>query len=133
MVHSIYANNNQELSKFKLYFHPGSVHACIILWINDIDVDHITNKIVTMVFVTINEHFRKFVLLSNEHDLTLFKLMEWKQMHQCGSQCKTNTHIGTCKYGFPITIFVKQHAAQHPITQRWVEKNSNQLCDFWIN
>jgi hypothetical protein len=76
MVHSIYANNNQELSKFKLYFHPGSVHARIILWINDIDVDCITNKIVTRVFVTINEQFRKFVLLNNEHDLTLFKLVE---------------------------------------------------------
>jgi hypothetical protein len=38
-------------------------------------------------------------------------------------------HIETSKYGFPTTIFAKQHAAQHLITQRWV-KNSNQLCDF---
>jgi hypothetical protein len=37
------------------------------------------------------------------------------------------------KLGFPTTIFAKQHAAQHPITQRWVEKNSNQLCDFLVN
>jgi hypothetical protein len=43
-------------------------------------------------------------------------------MHQCGSRCKTNKHIGTCKYGFRTTIFAKQHAAQHPITQRWVKK-----------
>jgi hypothetical protein len=43
MVHSIYANNNPKLSKFVLYFRPGSVHAHIILWINDIDVDRITN------------------------------------------------------------------------------------------
>jgi hypothetical protein len=42
-------------------------------------------------------------------------------MHQSGSQCKTNKHIGTCKYRFPITIFVEQ-ATQHPITQRWVKK-----------
>jgi len=43
-------------------------------------------------------------------------------MHQCGSRCKTNKHIGTCKYIFPTTIFAEQHVAQHPITQRWVKK-----------
>jgi len=43
-------------------------------------------------------------------------------MHQCGSQFKTNKHIGTCKYEFPTTIFVKQHVAQYPITQRWLKK-----------
>jgi hypothetical protein len=74
-----------------------------------------------MVPTTINEQFEKFILPNNEHDLTLFKLVEWKQMHQSGSQCKTNKHIGTCKYRFPITIFVEQ-ATQHPITQRWVKK-----------
>ncbi len=42
-------------------------------------------------------------------------------MHQCDSQC--NKHIGTCKYGFPTTIFAEQHGAQHPIMQRWVKKN----------
>jgi hypothetical protein len=82
-----------------------------------------------MVPATINEQSRKFILPNNEHDLTLFKLVERKQMHQCGSQCKTNKHIETCKYGFPITIFVEQHAAQHPITQRWVKKIQIK-CDF---
>jgi len=43
-------------------------------------------------------------------------------MHQCGSQRKTNKHIGTCKYKFPTTIFAKQHAAQHLITKRSVKK-----------
>jgi hypothetical protein len=78
MVHSIYANNNQELSKFILYFHASFVHARIILWINDVDVgvDHIRNEIVAMVLVTINEHARKFILLNNKHYLTLFKLVE---------------------------------------------------------
>jgi hypothetical protein len=122
MVHSINANNNPKLSKFALYFHLGSVHAHIILWKNDVDVDRITNEIVTMVPVTIDEQFGKFILPNNQHDLTLFKLVERKQMHQCGSRCKTNKHIGTCKYGFPTTIFAEQHAIQHPITQRWVKK-----------
>jgi hypothetical protein len=75
MVHSIYANNNQKLSKFISYFHLGSIHARTILWINDVDVDHITNEIVAMVFIIVNEQSRKFILLSNEHDLALFKLM----------------------------------------------------------
>jgi hypothetical protein len=75
-----------------------------------------------MVPTTIDEQSGKFILLNNEHDLTLFKLVEWKQMHQCGSQRKTNKHIGTCKYRFPITIFAKQHVAQHLITKRSVKK-----------
>jgi hypothetical protein len=70
----------------------------------------------------IDEQFGKFILLDNEHDLTLFKLVEQKKKHQCGSQCKTNKHIGTCKYGFPSIVFAKQHVAQHPIMQRWVKK-----------
>jgi hypothetical protein len=67
-----------------LYFHLGSVHAHIILWINDIDVDRITNEIVAMVLAIIDEQSRKFILSDNEHDLTLFKLVERKQIHQCG-------------------------------------------------
>ncbi len=76
MVHSIYANGNKKMFKLILYFHPSFVHAHIILWINDIDVDRITNEIVAMVPVTINEQSKKFILLDNEHDLTLFKLVE---------------------------------------------------------
>jgi hypothetical protein len=55
MVHSINANNNPKLSKFVFYFHLGSIHAHIILWINDIDVDRITNEIVAMIPATIDE------------------------------------------------------------------------------
>jgi hypothetical protein len=55
MVHSIYANDNQELFKFILYFHLGSIHAHIILWINDVDVDCIRNEIIEMVPTTIDE------------------------------------------------------------------------------
>jgi hypothetical protein len=53
MVHSIYANNYQELSKFISYFHLGSIHARTILWINDVDANRITNEIVAMVLITI--------------------------------------------------------------------------------
>jgi len=75
-----------------------------------------------MVLATIDEQSGKFILPDNEHDLTLFKLVERKQIYQCGPRCKTNKHIETCKYGFPTTIFVEQHTVQHPITQRWVKK-----------
>jgi len=36
-----------------------------ILWINDVDVDYITNEMVAMVFVTIDEQSGKFLLLKN--------------------------------------------------------------------
>ncbi len=130
IYHFIYVNNNQELSKFVLYFHPDSIHAHIILWINYVVVDHITNEIAIMVLATIDEQFGK--LLDNKHDLILFKPMEWKQKRQFHSWCKTNKHIKICEYEFPIIIFVKQHVAQHPITQKWVKKTSSRLCDFWI-
>jgi hypothetical protein len=57
MVHSIYVGNNPKLFKFVLYFHLGFVHAHIILWINDVDVDVdcSTNEIVAMVLATIDE------------------------------------------------------------------------------
>ncbi len=55
MVHSIYANNNPKPSKFILCFHLCFVHAHIILWINDVDVDHITNEIIAMVPTIIYE------------------------------------------------------------------------------
>jgi hypothetical protein len=71
--------------KFALYFHLGFVHAHIMLWINDIDVDRITNEIVAMVLATIDEQYEKFILSDNEHDFPLFKLVEQKQIHQCGS------------------------------------------------
>ncbi len=76
MAHFIYTDNNPKLFKFALYFHLGSIHAHIILWINDVDVDYITNEIVTMVPTTIDEQSEKFILPNNEHDLTLFKLVE---------------------------------------------------------
>jgi hypothetical protein len=85
MVHSVNVNNNPKLSRFSLYFRLGSVHAHIILWVNNVDVDRITNEIVAMVPTTIDEQSGKFILSDNEHDLTLFKLVERKQMHQCGS------------------------------------------------
>jgi hypothetical protein len=55
MVHSINVNNNPKLFKFAIYFHLGFVYAHIILWINDVDVDHIMNEIVAMVPITIDE------------------------------------------------------------------------------
>jgi hypothetical protein len=73
MVHSIYVNGNKKMFKFILYFHPKFVHAHIILLINDIDVDCITNEIVAMAHVIIDEQYKNFILLDNEHDLTLFK------------------------------------------------------------
>jgi hypothetical protein len=39
------------------------------------------NEIAIMVLATIDEQFLKLILLDNEHDLILFKLMEQKQMH----------------------------------------------------
>jgi hypothetical protein len=51
-------------------------------------------------------------------------------MHQCDSRCNTNKHIKTSKYGFPITIFTKQHLVQHQITQRWVKKNQIKCVIF---
>jgi len=82
-----------------------------------------------MVLATIDEQFKKLILLNNEHDLILFKPLEQKQMHWCGSWCKTNKHIETCKYKFFIIILV-EHVAQHPITQRWVEKKFKSIVGF---
>jgi len=127
MVHSINANNNPKLSKFVLYFHLGSVHAHIILWINDVDVDRITNEIIAMVLATIDEQSGKFILPDNEHDLTLFKLVERKQMHQCGSRCKTNKHIGTCKLQISHYYICRTTCSSTSNHAKVGQKNSNQV------
>jgi hypothetical protein len=36
-----------------------------------------------MLPISIDEKFEKFILLDNEHNLTLLKLVERKQMHRC--------------------------------------------------
>jgi hypothetical protein len=65
MVHSIYVNNNPKLFKFALYFDLGSIHAHIVLWINDIDVDRIMNEIIA--------HLQDPRRFGKNHELSLGK------------------------------------------------------------
>jgi UDP-glucose 4-epimerase len=102
MVHSINANNNPKLSKFALYFHLGFVHAHIILWINDIDVDRIMNEILAMVLVTIDEQSQKFILPDNEHDLTLFKLVEQNKCINVIHNAKQISTLEHVNMDFPL-------------------------------
>jgi len=83
-----------------------------------------------MVPTIVDEQFEIFILSNNEYDLTMFKLVEWKQMYQCVSWCKTNKHIGIYKYIFSISIFVEQLVAQHPFIWRWVQKKYKSIVWF---
>ncbi len=39
-------------------------------------LNHITNEIVVMVSAIVDEQFEKFILINNEYDLTVFKLVD---------------------------------------------------------
>ena len=79
--------------------HRGSPHAHILLWVDEADVDRVTQEIVACVPGVCDEHTDTWVPPTDETGLRLFNLVTDKQMHRCRpGKCKKN---GACRYGFP--------------------------------
>ncbi len=62
---------------------------------------------VAMVSITIDEQFGKFILLNNEHDLTLFKPMEQKKCINVVHDVKRISKLKLANTKFPTMIFVE--------------------------
>jgi hypothetical protein len=75
---------------------------------------------------TIDEQFGKFILLNNEHDLTLFKSVERKQMHQCGSWCKKKSTLELANTNFALYI-CQTTCSSTSNHSKMGQKNSNQV------
>jgi hypothetical protein len=65
-MHQYIFNNDEILGKIKKYVinyelqHHGSVHAHIILWVHEYDLERITNEIVTFLLAMFDEISTKF-------------------------------------------------------------------------
>ena len=65
----------------------GSLHAHIILWIENSDVEHIANEITATVPAVFDTTLKKFLEPTDPHQNRLFKEVMQKQLHSCCSRC----------------------------------------------
>ncbi len=98
--HHVLGNIKQHVIQYEIQQH-GSLHAHIILWIMENDIEHITNKIVTFVPTIFNNNKNEFIEPTDAMKHILYKLIMRKQLHTCGNRCKHKSH---CKYGFSFTM-----------------------------
>ena len=93
----------------------GSLHAHIILWIENSDVEHIANEITAIVSAEFDTTMKKIPEPTYPHQNKLFKEVMRKQLHSCGSRCQHKLSVGTCKCGFhsPLIQKQKQHITQN--------------------
>ena len=65
-----------------------SLHAHIILWIDNSDVEHVANEINATVPAMFDTTLKKFLEPTYPHQKRLFKEVMRKQLHSCGSRCQ---------------------------------------------
>jgi len=82
-----------------------------------------------MVPITIDEQFKKLILLDNEHDLILLKSVKQKQMHQCHSQCKTISTLKLANTNLLLLYLLNNMQLNIQSQKGELKKNSNK-CDF---
>ncbi len=78
----------------------GSLHAHIILWVVENDIENITNEIVAFIPTTFDGKKKN---LNNP----LYKIVMKKQLHTCENRSILNKYRNQCKYGFPFNAQFK--------------------------
>ena len=66
----------------------GSLHAHIILWIENSDVEYVANEITATVPAVFDTTLKFFLEPTDSHQKRLFKEVMRKQLHSCGSRCQ---------------------------------------------
>ena len=97
----------------------GSVHAHIILWMNFVDVEQITNELTALVPTIFDTTIREFLEPIDSHQNKLFKIVMEKQLHTCNSRCQQQTNENHCKYGFSFKPHVEEKTTYNSETKRW--------------
>jgi hypothetical protein len=124
-MHQHILNDNGILGKVKEYViqyelqHCGFVHAHIILWVNENDLERITNEIIAFVPTIFDDTNAKFILPSDRLQSKLFHMVLRKQLHQCQPQCIQKGRDGICKFEFPFLSHVEQNSILNEKTNRW--------------
>ena len=97
----------------------GSVHAHIILWMKQVDVERITNEITVAVLATFDTTIGEFLEPIDSHQNKLFKIVMRKQLHTCNSRCQQRTNGNHYKYGFPFKPHIEEKTTYNSETKRW--------------
>jgi len=100
------------------------VHAHIILWMNQVDIEQVTNEITAAtpaIFATTIGEFLEHV---DSHQNKLFKIVMRKQLHICNSRCQQQTNGNDCKYGFPFKPHIEERTTYDSETKRWEYYNA---------
>lgn len=90
----------------------GSLHAHIILWISNEDVDKTTKEIAAYI-PTVDEP-------TTNHSNELRSLVITKQIHRCRDACRFMPGCATCKYGFPYEPHYQIEPSIDPQSSRWL-------------
>jgi uncharacterized protein YlbG (UPF0298 family) len=99
--------------------HRGSLHAYIILWIQDDDVEWITNEITTVVPAAYDNKKEEFIEQTDDLQKTLFSMVRRKQLHSYGECCYHKHKYGECKYSFPFSVHENDKAMFNARNTRW--------------
>jgi hypothetical protein len=79
-----------EIKKYVIHYelqHRGSVHAHIILWVNENDLQRITNEIIVFI-PTIFDKITKNIIPPNDSlQFKLFKMVLQKELYECQNRC----------------------------------------------
>jgi hypothetical protein len=67
--------------------HCGSVHAHIILWVNENDLQRITNETIVFIPIIFDKTTKFFIPSNDSLQLKLFKMVLRKKIHECESRC----------------------------------------------
>ncbi len=99
-------NDNGILGKVKEYVihyelqHHGYIHVHIILWVEEENLNIITNEIVVVIPVVFDGTTTKFIVLKDSLQNKLFKMVLRKQFHECQNWCIWKGRNGNCRFGF---------------------------------
>ena len=97
----------------------GSVHAHIILWMNQVDIERVTNEIIATTPATFDTTIGEFLEPADSHQNNLFKIVMREQLHMCNFRCQQRTNRNNCKYGFPFKPHIEKKTTYNSKTKRW--------------
>ena len=92
----------------------GSVHAYIILWMNQNDIERVTNEITAATPAIFDTTTGEFIEPIDSHQNELFKIVMRKQLHTCNSRCQQRSNANNCKYGFPFKPHIEEKTTYNP-------------------
>ena len=107
--------------------HRGSLHAHVLLWVDDADADRVADEIMAYVPAAYDEQQCSWIApdpISHPHEHALYKIVLRKQLHSCtewtGKAKGCRDDKGRCKMHFPFKPSPSFGTTFDAATQRYV-------------